>query len=504
MTTSLTAADARRAARNAGAIAAASIISKGALFFWQLLLARMVGEFAYGIYGTVGAFVAIGTSITNFGMGPIVIRDVARAPQKAGQYLTATLFMQTALAGLAVLAVNGAAVVGGYAADIRAYLALAAINLLVDVLGNMTNDLLLAQERMLATSLVAIGHVALLIALAAGTLFAGWGLTGVYLATIAAGIARAAALWALVWRAGVRPQFPFDRAVALALLANGAPLALAAFLSLAYQHVDKLMSARLIGTEAAGQITAAFVIIFGVVEVLNTTVLIATYPMMSRYSENPDSETFGFIVEKLAFFTLLVVLPIALVLTAFAAEITIPLFGEDFRQSADVLRVLIWYALVVMVVNVYSQALRVQNRQRRMLVIRALGLALNIALNLALVVVFGLGLLSMPFASLLAETLVLVLLLVDFNAAGWSAARVVRGVLRLALLGAAAGVVMILLGAVHPLLGMVGGGLVYAGGLLFAGVIAADDWDLIYRLVAAMPGGGLVRRYWRRQVSVNW
>lgn len=500
----LSAADARRAARNAGAIAAASILSKGAQFFWQLLLARMIGEASYGIYGTVGAFVAIGTSITNFGMGPIVIRDVARAPHKAGQYLTATLFMQTALAGLAILAVNGAALVGGYTADVRAFLALAAINLLADILGNMSNDILLAGERMVATSLISIGHVALLIALAAAALFAGWGLTGVYLATIAAGLLRAAVLWALLWRGGVRPSFPIQRDVALPLLANGAPLALAAFLSLAYQHVDKLMSARLIGTSAAGQITAAFVIIFGVVEVLNTTVLIATYPMMSRYSENPDSETFGFIAEKLAFFTLLIMLPVALVLAVFALEITVPLFGADFSESAGVLRILIWYALVVMIVNVLSQALRVQNRQRRMLAVRALGLALNIALNAVLVLLLGFGLLAMPTASLLAEGVVLLLLLRDFRAAGWSTRRALRAALRLALLGAAAGVGMLLLGAVHPLLGMAAGLLIYAAGVLFAGVIAPDDWDLIYRLVAAMPGGGLVRRYWRRAVSVNW
>jgi hypothetical protein len=45
---------------------------------------------------------------------------------------------------------------------------------------------------------------------------------------------------------------------------------------------------------------------------------------------------------------------------------------------------------------------------------------------------------------------------------------------------------------------------VYAALVILGGVLAADDWDLVYRLVAAMPGGALVLRYWQRDVAINW
>ncbi|MEO0563945.1 MAG: oligosaccharide flippase family protein, partial [Chloroflexota bacterium] len=54
---------ARRAARNAGALAAAGLFSKGMLFVWQFVLARWLGEAGYGIYGTVGALATIATVI---------------------------------------------------------------------------------------------------------------------------------------------------------------------------------------------------------------------------------------------------------------------------------------------------------------------------------------------------------------------------------------------------------------------------------------------------------
>ncbi len=493
------AAEARRAARNAGAVAAASVISKGALFLWQLALARALGEALYGVYGAVGSFIAVGTSLVNFGMGPIVIRDVARRPDQAGKYLAATLVMQSALALLAYALVNGAAALGGFPADVRALLALAAISLLVDTLGNMTNDILLAQERMVAASLVAVGHVALLLALAGAALLAGWGLWGVYAAAIAAGLARSAALWLLAARGGVRPRWPFDPAIARPLLRSGAPLALAAFLALAYQHADKLMTARFIGPAETGHLTAAFVIVFGVVELLNTTVLTATYPLMSRYY---GSERFGLMAGKLAFFTLAFVLPLALSVSLFAAEIAVPLFGPGFAPTASALQILIWYALASMVANVFAQGLMVQNRQRALLGIRAGGLAGNIALNALLIP--RLGVAGAALASLAAESAALAALLVVFRERGWEPAQTLPRVARVCLAGALAALAALALRPLSPALGIAGGLAAYAASIWLLRALGNDDLDLLYRLAVAMPGGALVRRAWQRDTPINW
>jgi O-antigen/teichoic acid export membrane protein len=304
----------------------------------------------------------------------------------------------------------------------------------------------------------------------------------------------------LVTHSGVRPEFPLQRRIALPLLLNGAPLAVSAFLSLAYQHADKLMTTRFIGTTQTGYLTAAFVIIFGVIELLNTTILIAVYPLMSRYSQ--AGETFGFIVEKLSFFTLLISVPIGLVLSIFSAEITIPLFGPNFAPTAEVLRILIWYTAAAMTTNIFAQALIVQNIQRRLLVIRASGLVVNITLNALLIP--RLQILGAAAASLSAELLVLTVIVWGFRSAGWEWRRTIPRLLRLLIFSAITAVAMLILGSVHPLLGLAAGLLLYVSGLAAGFVLASDDWDLIYRLVAAMPGGRLIIKYWRRDVALNW
>ncbi|HEX2908582.1 MAG TPA: flippase [Phototrophicaceae bacterium] len=501
-TTTISGDEARRAARNAGAIAAASILSRGLQFGWQLLLVSALGPAMYGIYGVVAAFIMVGSAIPNFGMGPIVVRDVARYPQKAGQYLTATLFMQTVLALLAYVGLNAAAALGGYSETVRVFVSIASLGLIVDILGSMCNDLLLAQERMLASSVVTVCHILLMIVLAALGLAGGYGLFGLYLGSLIAGVGRSTALWLLVLRGGVRPQWPFDRSIAGPLISNGAPLAVAAFLSLAYQQADKLLTNRLIGDVETGYLSVAFIFIFGIVELLSTTILLATFPLMSRAHGDGRNPLFGFIVGKLSFFTVLVSLPICLTLSVYAAEITVPLFGEDFRPTADVLRILIWYALISMFNNIPAQGMTVQNRQRRTLFIRAGGLTLNVILLLTLLPVLGVR--GAAVASVGAEALVLVLLLRSFHAEGWDTRQLLPRLLRLAALGAGVALLLLALRGGVPTLGMIVGMVAYGVGVLVFKILAPDDWDLLYRLVAAMPGGALVLKYWRRDVKLNW
>ncbi len=494
--------DTRRAARNAVTLAAAGLFSKGMLFVWQFVLARWLGDAGYGVYGTVGAMAIIATVIGSFGMGLIVIRDVARHPEKAGQYLTATLFMQTGLVTVAFVVMNAAAWLLGYSGAIRVFTALTGIALMIDIYGNMCFDQLLAQERMVTTSVVEALHIALRIALVALALWRGFDLLGLYVVGLVASAVRSGLFWERLARTGVRPVFPLNRPLAAVLFTNSVPLAVSAILTLIYQQGDKLMSTAYLTEATTGYLTAAFVVITGVIELLNGTILIATYPVMSRYYEE-NRALFNFIVEKLVYYTLLVMLPVSLTLSVFAPQLTLPLFGAGFAPTATVLRVLIWYALLAMMVNVFAQGMMVQNRQRRLLVLRVTGLAINLTLNFTLLIGFDVGVMGLVYASVAAESVVLAALLWDFRRAdGYSRAWIGR-VVRPGMAAAVTVFVMISAGQIHFTLGVLAGLVSYAGLVLLLRVLRHDDWDLLYRLVAAMPGGGVVLRFWRRDVPLK-
>ena len=493
--------DARRAARNVSVLMLASVISKGALYVWQITLSVLLGPAEYGIYGTVGGMMVTAASVASFGMGLIVIRDVAREPEKAGRYWTAMLFTQTLLALLAYAGMNGFAI--GYSETLRAFAALAGLNIFIDLFGNMGYDLLLAQERMVETSLVEVLHIALRIGLALLALSAGWGLLGLYGAAIASGALRSMALVALNLRAGLRPQFPADRALAKPLIINSAPLALSAFLQLAYNHSDKLLTTGILSETVTGYLTAAFVINFGLIELFSTTVLVAAYPLLARCYDDGRNPLFGFMIEKLALYMALVGAPMALSISILADKIIVPLLGEAYEPSAGILRLLVWFTAITIFGNAFTKGMLIQNRQRRLLLIRAVSLALNITLTAVLLTSWG-DPRGAVAASIVGEALAVILLLRSFRALGWQPGRIARSALRLIPIMIPAALVMLALREHFIALPLLGGLGVYIGGVVTLRVLSSEDWDLIYQLASTLPGAARLQRFWKRDVEMSW
>ncbi len=493
--------DAKRAARNVSVLMLASIISKGALYIWQIALSVLLGPTEYGIYGTVGGMMVTAASVASFGMGLIVIRDVARDPQKAGKYWTAMLFTQTVIALFAYIGMNSFAI--GYSETLRAFAALAGINLFIDLFGNMSYDLLLAQERMVATSLLEIAHIVLRITLALLAVSAGWSLLGVYGAAIVSGILRSIVLVALNLRAGIKPQFPFDRKISKPLIVNSAPLALSAFLTLAYNHSDKLLTTGILSETVTGYLTAAFVINFGLIELFSTTVLVAAYPLLARAYDEGRNPFFGFMIEKLALYMILVGVPMAISISVLADRIIVPLLGEAYTPSAGILRLLVWYTAITIFGNVFSKGMLIQNRQRRLLLLRALSLALNIALTAVLLFNWG-DPRGAVAASIIGEILFVALLLRGFRAQGWQPGRIAGSAARLLVIAIPTTLAVLALREQFIALPLLGGIGAYLAGIILARVLSSDDWDLLYRLAAALPGANLLLRYWKRDVDLSW
>jgi O-antigen/teichoic acid export membrane protein len=477
MTSSLTPAEARHAARNVGAIAIAQILSKGILFGWQLLLIPLLGPAEYGVYGTVSAAIQVGAVVAGFGIGNIVIREVARRRDQAGSYLSSALWLQTLLALLAYVGVNVFAVLAGYPIDVRAYLALGGLSLFIDMAGTLCYEQLQAQERMVINASIEVGHILVRVLLAGLALALGWGLLGVYVATLLTGIGRALVLWRVLWAGGVRPTFPLASGLRGRLLADATPLALGAFMGIGYLHADKLMSASLLGSEAVGFLTASYTITGGMIEVLSTTVLIAVYPLMARLSQDgAGTPYFRNMVHRLAFFQLLVTLPLTIGISIYADVLAL-LFGADFLPTASVLRLMIWSALVAMLVSLYAQALLMKNQQRLTLIFRAGGLAVNLALLWLLLP--RLGIAGAPIASVSGALLILALLLWRF---GREDMPPLRQYARVLLAGGLAAGTMLVIGQAQWLVGGLAGLAVYAAAVLGLGALSAADWALLWRM----------------------
>ena len=489
-------ADAVRVARNFSALVLASLFSKGLLFVWQIVLGNLFAPYEYGVYNTVTSLMAVSSSVVGLGMGLIMIREVARKPDRIGDYWSAMLTMQTIFSLIAYILILLTAMSSGYEPLILAYTAIGGISLIVDMFGNISFDLLIAQEKMTITALVEVAHIIARISLAGLVLAAGYGLLGIYVVTILTGIGRSIVLNLANVRLGHHPNFPVNRSLALSLLRDGLPLALSGFLSLAYQHADKLMTTAIIGATFTGLLGPAFVINYGMIEVISTTIIVAIYPMLSRsYTDN--RAMYSLIVEKLARFMLIVALPLTLTFSIFARPIILTIYRPEYEPTAQILSILIWSTLLMMVGNVFSKALLVQNKQRVSLMIRALCLGVNVALNAYFLHTFR-DPRGTALATVIAEGLSLILSASVFRVDGFSWARVLPAMGRVVLLGGVTAGVMLTIGQVNWVVGAIAGLVVYALGILFGRVLSHDDWLFIMRFMSALPLGNRLHVVWAR------
>ncbi|MCS6835278.1 MAG: oligosaccharide flippase family protein [Anaerolineae bacterium] len=490
-------AQARRVTRNLAALILASVLSKGTLFVWQIALGRWLGLDDYGIYNTVLSVLAVTTPLASLGMGLIVIREVARQPDQLGVYWAAALGWQTLFGGLAyVLALLGG-LLAGYSPIILAYTALGGLSLLIDLFGNTANDLLLAQERMVVTSVVEVSHTFLRVALALAAMLAGWELLGLYSVTLLSSIGRSSLLIGLNLRAGWRPRFPVSPELRRRLLFSSAPLALAAILSLAYQHADKLLTTAILGERSTGFLGPAFLVSFGVVELLNTTVLVATYPLMSRSYAAPQTRaSFGHLVEILGRFMAVIGAPIALVFFVYGPALVGLIYPSEFAPAGQVLRLLILYTWVTMIVNVLAQGLLVQDQQAYTLRARARSLALNIVVSVGLLLTTG-DVRGAVLATLAAELLLGTQLLARFRSEGFELERFLKRAGRLLLAVLVGGALMLALEG-SSLLGVSLGLLAYGLAALALRAIDPGDWDFLEGLAAHLPLSGLWAAVLRR------
>ena len=202
------------------------------------------------------------------------------------------------------------------------------------------------------------------------------------------------------------------------------------------------MTTGILGAEGTGYLTVAFVVNFGVIELFSTTVLVAAFPLLSRYYGEGKNPLFGFLLEKLTLYMVIIALPLALSISLLAPDAISSLFGQQNAATAGILSILIWYTAITMIGNVFSKGMLIQNRQRLLLAFRAVGLGLNIVLNTILLTQWG-DPRGAAIASIISEAIVLILLLLSFRALGFQRRRIANSVLRLLLIAAPVALLML-------------------------------------------------------------
>jgi O-antigen/teichoic acid export membrane protein len=272
-------------ARNALWLLLGQVATTALAIVFSAALGRALGAHDFGVFYLITTMATFAYVVAEWGQPMLVIREVARAPGRAGDLLGTALVLR---GGLALLALVPAALVGlalGYDARTRGLSLLLIVGLLPLAAAQAYGMVFRGRDQMGREALVSVANKAVALAVTLPVLAVGAGVAGVIGAQAVAGIAALALAIELYARLGA-PALRFSAPTARALLSEGAPILVMSGTIAAQPYLDAIVLSALAPPTVVGWFGAARIVL-GTLTAPATILATAAYPRLVRAAGTP-------------------------------------------------------------------------------------------------------------------------------------------------------------------------------------------------------------------------
>jgi O-antigen/teichoic acid export membrane protein len=368
----------RRLLSNTAAAIVGSVLQRLLALGTTMLLARGLGTEQFGTYAFIGAYLFLFTFLVDMGLERVMSRELARTPERAGELLGTAFLMRGTLAVLAA----------ALATIIALFLRLPALTwwcILLAAAGMPLSIEILARsflqsrfEMHYAYLLILPANVTQLV-LVALILRAGGGLLPIFAAALATvGMTAALILWVtlpkmrVVWR--VNPE------LVRYLWRESWELGLVLLIFIVALRIDQLLLFWLSGAEELARYAVAVKIVEAL-SLIPESIMVTVFPLLAA-TEFSAPARFRRVYELTVRCVVLMVLPLALVITLDRDLVIRLLFGSGYTPAAGALTILSWWMFFAYTGAVYLGLMMVRKQQRVLGVVSLASLAINIVCNL--------------------------------------------------------------------------------------------------------------------------
>lgn len=381
----------RKLVKNTGFVFISGVVNKLFTFFSIAYAARILGPKDFGLYAFIGTVGLVFSSLGNFGIVPMAIREISRDKTKVGPLFSHILSLRVSIAlliyPLLVFVIN----ILGYDKKVVYLVSIAGISGIFSAYSSCFRILYVAFEKfkqasfisMLVSFLSAISNIIVL--------YFGYGLKGViwvsFLGTVFGAVI--SGIW--VWKKFIKYTFAFNISVWKDLLLQSVPFAILFFFQQVTNNVNILLLSKipgpLPGEMAMGYYNPPASVCRNVL-MFPDSFRQAALPTVSAQAENLQ-----IIKDIIAMSTksllALVVFPLILATTFFPEQIIVIIFGKEYLPSASALTILGWaYALQVFNFPV-TVTLSASREIKRFVPWATLEFCLNLVLAVPLIYYYG-------------------------------------------------------------------------------------------------------------------
>jgi O-antigen/teichoic acid export membrane protein len=368
-------------------LALADVAGKTLAFFYYLLAARHLGVERYGILSFALAFVTMLGVLTDFGLGTVITREIARDVRGAQLQLNSALAIRLVASIVVIGAIAALAGILRYPANTVRVVYICSAAVLTNAVTTLYCSVFQGLERM---ELLALNRVAQTVVLAAGAALLARGASAVdryaflYVASglvsvILAGFSAAPRL--------VRLGLNFNADSWRKLLKASTPIGLATVFTMFYYWSGMTLLSKMSGNSAVGNYSAAYRLATSLAFV-GMAFSGAVYPLFSRLFAT-DSDRLARVLESSTKYMTWITLPAAAFGTVFAQPVVQVLYGGGYQGASAVLRVLVWWGACASMNSLLSNYLISVRRPGAVTVQTGFSLAVNLGLAIALIPVFG-------------------------------------------------------------------------------------------------------------------
>ncbi len=373
--------------RNSIFLVSSQIMEKVLYLFMAILLARFLGKADYGRLIYALSFANLFTFFWDFGVGRLIARDVAKDRSMASKSFCTKFKFQilSCLAGILVLSFYLLLFEGK---TLEAFLIfILGISTAFNYLSNSFRLVFIAFEKAEYETFFNLILRSGLLAAIFLTIHAGLGLIWISTVLLLFSLLNLIGSWVLVERKFFRVAFKERVTSFWPIIRDSFPIALTIAFTTFYLQINKILLLKWRGAEATGIYGAVEVIVMTFLIISNSFVL-ATFPIISR--ENRISKEKTFPIYKSVFkFLIALGLPIALGGMLLNKEIVSLIYGTEFSESKEVLKILIWLAPIIFLTNFTGSCMIAIEKQKQLAIICGFNFVLNITLNLILIPYYG-------------------------------------------------------------------------------------------------------------------
>jgi len=347
-------------------------------------IARYLGPEQFGHLNYAIAFVALFGAVATLGLSSIVVREIARDPDRADATL-GTAFMLRLAGGLGAFVLVVATVVWVNPEDslTKSMVAILGLSLVFkssEVIKSWFESQVQSRYTVWVEStvflLVAAGKVALILYDAPLIAF-------VWIALVEAVLVSIGLFGIYIKRNGSLRAWSVRLDRARTLLRDSWPLIFSGTVLMIQARIDQFMLKEMVGNSEVGQYSAAMRIVevFGVVPVILRSSL---YPMIAQSKQASGEKYSGILLDyyRLSFVLFLVVF---FPLFFFSAELVQMLFGDDYRPAGVLLSVMSFRLFFTNMGIARGSYLLTENLMRFSLFTMVIGTATNVSLNYLLI-----------------------------------------------------------------------------------------------------------------------